>query len=132
MARTKLHCSIITPERQVLDADVDAVVFPAHDGLVGVAKNRAPLLHEVGIGVLRLSGPDGERRIFVDGGFAQVLDNDVTILTTRAMNPDEIDREAAQQALAVAEQTKITDDDSFDARQKALARAKSQLQLSQS
>src|SRR5437762_7685934 len=86
--RDKLHCAVITPERQVLDADVDSVVLPAHDGLIGILRDRAPLLCEVGIGVLTLSGGEvGRREMFVDGGFAQVLHNDVTILTTRAQEP---------------------------------------------
>src|SRR6185369_112298 len=107
--RDRLHCAVITPERQVLDADVDSVVLPAHDGFVGILKDRAPMLCEVGIGVLTLTGGEvGRRELFVDGGFAQVLNNDVTILTTRAQEPSEINKQAASAALGAAEQTKIT------------------------
>jgi len=38
MAKSKLHCSVITPERKVLEADVDSVILPAHDGQIGVLK----------------------------------------------------------------------------------------------
>ena len=125
-----LHCAVITPERLVVEADVDSIVLPAHDGLIGILRNRAPLLCEVGIGVLTLTGGEvGVRELFVDGGFAQVLDNEVSILTTRAQDPAQIDRQAAATALEAARQMKITDEPSFDARQKAIARAKTQISL---
>lgn len=106
------------------------MVLPAHDGLIGYMRDRAPMVCEVGIGILTMSGgPQGEQRLFVDGGFAQVLNNDVTILTNRAMSADEIDRENATAAMREAEGMRISDDASFEARQKAMARAQTQLKL---
>lgn len=128
--RNTLHCSVITPEKQVVDADVVSVVLPAHDGLIGVLNHRAPLLCEVGVGVLKLDGGEvGHREMFVAGGFAQVLDNEVTILTTQALDPDEIKRDEAAAAREAALKLKITDDASYDARQKAIARAETQLKM---
>jgi F-type H+-transporting ATPase subunit epsilon len=127
--RTALHCCVITPERQVLDMDVDAVVLPAHDGQIGILRNRAPLVCELGVGVMRFSGANDAHELFVDGGFAQVLDNEVTVLTPRAAAPAEINRAAASTALAEAEKMRITDDASRIARDRALARAKTQLKL---
>ncbi|MCK6486104.1 MAG: ATP synthase F1 subunit epsilon [Phycisphaerae bacterium] len=125
-----LRCSVITPERQVLEREAASVVLPAHDGLIGYMRDRAPMVCEVGIGILTMSGgPQGEQRLFVDGGFAQVLNNDVTILTNRAMSADEIDRENATAAMREAEGMRISDDASFEARQKAMARAQTQLKL---
>ncbi len=120
-----IECSVITPEEKVLEARVSSVVIPAHDGQIGVLKNRAPLLCELGIGVLRV---DSER-YYVDGGFAQVLDNRVTILTERAAAAGQIDRAEAAKALSQAEQMSGTDQRSRDARGKAIARAKVRLKL---
>lgn len=126
----KLNCCVITPERQVLETPADSVVLPAYDGQLGVMKDRAPLVCEVGIGVLKIGGTEsGEQTLFVDGGFAQVLDNQVTVLTTRAIPAGQIDRAAATKALADAESMKVTDEPSFDARQKALQRAAAQIKL---
>ena len=127
--RSTLHCSVITPERQVVSADVESVIMPAHDGLIGVLRDRAPLLCELSVGVLTLSGSAGRSEYFVDGGFAQVLENEVTVLTPRALAPQEINRESARKALEDAHQLKITDDASFVARTNALARAQAQLKL---
>jgi F-type H+-transporting ATPase subunit epsilon len=126
-----IQCSVITPERQVLDAAATAVVFPAHDGLVGILRGRAPLVCQLGIGVLRVDTTEsGTRQFFIDGGFAQVLHNRIAILTERAMAAEDIKRPEAEQALGEARQMRITDEASFHHRQDAIARAQTQLKLS--
>jgi F-type H+-transporting ATPase subunit epsilon len=125
-----LHCCVITPEEQVFDAEATSVVLPAHDGLVGVLNQRAPMLCEMGTGVLRVETPtEGTKSFYVDGGFAQVLNNDVTILTERAASGDQLTRADAEKALAQAQQMPISDDKSSEARARAIARAKSQIQI---
>ncbi len=125
-----ITCSVITPERQVLQTTANSVVFPAHDGLVGILKDRAPLLCELGTGPLRVESREGgTRELFVDGGFAQVLDNQVTILTDRAILVEELSREKAQAALAEAEKMPAKDEAATAARQKAIERAKAQIHL---
>jgi F-type H+-transporting ATPase subunit epsilon len=130
MARTDtFHCSVITPERAVLETDATFVAFPAHDGEVGILRDRAPLLFKMGIGVLRVESPEGNHTFFVDGGFAQMVDNRLTLLTEQAKRAEEIDRAAAQRALAEAHDLPMVDDAAFAARQKAVKRAQVQLEL---
>jgi len=125
----ELRCAVITPDRQVLDVKARSVVVTAHDGQIGVLSGRAPLLCKLGIGVVRLDVGGQERRVFVDGGFAQVRQNEVTVLTPAALEPEQIDRKTAEAALQAAMNMRITDDDSFTARTDAIARAKVQLSL---
>lgn len=99
MARNDtFHCSVITPERAVLEADATFVAFPAHDGEVGILKDRAPLLFKMGTGLLRVETPEGNHAFFVDGGFAQMVDNRLTLLTEQARPASEIDRAAVDRA----------------------------------
>ena len=98
MATNTFHTSVITPERAVLEADAVSVVFPAHDGEVGILKNHAPLLYKLGVGVLRVKTAEGEQSFFVDGGFAQMVENRLTLLTEQAKPVAEIDRAAAEKA----------------------------------
>ena len=129
-ANAPLHCSVITPEQQVLDADATAVVLPAHDGLVGILHDRAPMLCELGIGQLRVDTTGGgSKNYFVDGGFAQVLHNEVTILTDRAIPVELLNKAAAQKALADAEAMKPEDEVSAKAKRRAVTRAKVQIAL---
>jgi F-type H+-transporting ATPase subunit epsilon len=86
MAQAKnIALTVITPERQVLEAQAEAVVIPAHDGELGVLRDRAALMCELGIGQLRYTQANQTRRLFIDGGFAQVFDNHVTVLTSQAL-----------------------------------------------
>ena|SRR5436305_4392454 len=126
------HCSVITPERAVLEADATFVAFPAHDGEVGILPGRAPLLFKLGIGVLRVESPTvagGEEQLFVDGGFAQMVEDRLTILTEQAKRPAEIDRAAAEKAFAAAHDLPAESDAEFAARQRALERARVQLRM---
>lgn len=125
------HCSVVTPERAVLECEAKFVALPAWDGEVGILRGRAPLLCKLGIGRLRIETADDKQILFVDGGFAEMLDNQLTILTENATTPEEIDRQAVSTDLDIARGLTVTDDASFEARQKALQRARTQLRLAE-
>ncbi len=94
-----LHCVVVTPERALLDEPADFVALPMYDGELGVLPGRAALIGRLGYGELRIKRGDETRRLFVDGGFAQVRSNTVTVLTGRALKANEIDVAAAEAAL---------------------------------
>jgi len=129
MARGLFHLSIIPPERAVLETDASFVAFPAWDGEVGILHGRAPLLFKLGVGRLRAETPEGEQLFYVDGGFAQMVEERLTILTQQAKRPQEIDRAAAERALAQARETPAPNADAVAARQRAVERARAQLRL---
>lgn len=125
-----LHCSVITPEERVVDTKATSIILPAHDGQIGIMKDRAPLLCELGIGVLHIEGGAGEAQdYYVDGGFAQVLNNEVTVLTEQAAPASKLSRAEAQKELTVAESMPISDEASSVARTRAINRAKVKLRL---
>ena len=123
------QCSVVTPEKTVVECAATFVAFPAHDGEMGILLNRAPLVCKLGIGQLRIESPGGDRALFVDGGFVEVADNRMTILTEQAQDPTDIDRAAANQALIEARALKITDEASLTARTNAIQRARVQMKL---
>ncbi len=123
------QCSVVTPEREVLDTEARSVVFPAHDGEIGILTNRAPLLCQLGIGPLRVETEDGSHVFVIDGGFAQMVDNKLTILTEQAQEASEIDREATRQALEEAMARQAASGVEHDARQKDIRRARARLKL---
>ncbi len=119
------QATIVTPEEQTFDQTVTQAILPAHDGEIGILTGRAPLLVQLGQGALRLDLTGGQRQVFyVEGGVAQMKDNRLTILTSQAIRPETISREAAQAELAEATARRITDDKSFEDRQRHIARAR--------
>ena len=130
MAKTDLmRCQLITPDRRVFDMETDSVIFPAHDGEVGILKNRAPLLHKLGIGICRVGTGQTEKRYYLDGGFAHMLNNTLTMLTEDAQGQDEIDAAEVEEELAKAEALPGKSLSEIEERSKAILRAKTKLQL---
>ena len=97
------RCSIVTPTETVFDGDVEYASFPAWDGQHGVIPGQSPLLSQDGYGGLRLDLPAGESRWYLlEGGFAQVQDDSLTLLTNRATPADQLSLEEAKAELAEA------------------------------
>ena len=60
------------------------VIAPAFDGEVGILPMHAPLMTLLGRGTLRVDTAEGEQRFQVDGGFLQVVDDAVRVVTEQA------------------------------------------------
>ena len=79
-----LKISLISPEAVLFEGEAAMVVAPAHDGEVGILEKHAPMMTLLGTGVLRLGGGGADRRFNIEGGFLQVVDDVVRIVTERA------------------------------------------------
>ena len=79
-----LTVSVISPERTLFDGEATQVVAPAYDGEVGILTGHAPMMALLGRGTLRIASGAGERRFAVEGGFLQVVDNQVRVVTEKA------------------------------------------------
>ena len=77
-----LKVSVISPEAVLFEGETDSVVAPAYDGEVGILTGHAPLMALLGNGQLRLGGSG--QRFNVSGGFMQVFNNDVRVVTEKA------------------------------------------------
>src|SRR5215510_4389517 len=90
-----LQCVVVTPEATALDTQADFVALPLFDGEAGVAPGRAPLIGRLGYGELRVRTGGATKRLYVDGGFVQVADNVVSVLTNRAVPAEKLDTATA-------------------------------------
>jgi F-type H+-transporting ATPase subunit epsilon len=76
-----LHISVISPEAMLYEGDSQSVVATAYDGEVGILTNHAPMVTLLGTGTVRIGdGPS----FSVSGGFLQVVDNQVRVVTEKA------------------------------------------------
>jgi len=125
MAGKTFHCTAVTPEGKVLDTEAVSAIFPAYDGHKGVLPNHAPLVTKVGIGVLTVTAAGGGREeIYVDGGFAQIADNKLTLLTERAKPVEELSSEEAEVLWTEARALTGVTDEEVEARDRAYQRAR--------
>jgi F-type H+-transporting ATPase subunit epsilon len=79
-----LKVSVISPEAVLFEGDTESVVAPAFDGQVGILTGHAAMVTLLGRGELRVGTGDAARRFRVEGGFVQVADNLVRVVTERA------------------------------------------------
>ena len=122
-------CTVVTPEKVVLEREVRFVAVPAHDGEIGFLKGRAPLVVKLDVGRLRVETDEGTQELFIDGGFAEMVHDRLTILTEDARSPEELDREGVLAARQDASGQDSVSDEAFAARQRALKRARTQLRM---
>ena len=135
MAENKLQLSIVTPERLVLNEDVDQVNVPGADGDLGILSDHAPILTTMRAGRFsyELVGEKGKETIqmIVSGGYLEVTDNRVIVLAEAVEFLDEVNKDRAKASLAKAQaaldNTDLSDDE-FTEAQDRLFRAIARLE----
>jgi F-type H+-transporting ATPase subunit epsilon len=99
---------IATPERLLAREQVVRAQIPAKDGYIGVLPDHAALLSELGIGALTYTTPGNQRfSMAIAGGFLEIKDNVVRVLSDTAEKGHEIDVSRAEQALKRAQDAMI-------------------------
>ncbi|MFA6167446.1 MAG: ATP synthase F1 subunit epsilon [Gemmatimonadaceae bacterium] len=78
-----LKVSVVSPEATLFEGEASSVVAPAFDGEVGILPSHAPMITVLGQGTLRVNGATNLRFI-VSGGFVQVVDDNVRVVTEKA------------------------------------------------
>ncbi|MDK2985072.1 MAG: F-type H+-transporting ATPase subunit epsilon [Clostridia bacterium] len=95
---TKLKMEVVTPDRKVLSKEVESLIVPAYEGYLGVLPKHAPLVTNLGIGVVTFKAEGSEEKMAVSGGFMEVRDDNVSIMADTAELSGEIDVERAKRA----------------------------------
>ena len=124
-----LTCVVVTPEETALEEETDFVALPLYDGEIGIAANHSPLIGRLGVGEMRLRVGDKLSRYYLDGGFVQVADNVVSVLTSRAVPAEQLDAEVAAEQLESARSGMADSPERMEIRDRAVARARAQLRI---
>ena len=103
LIRPMLKLEIVTPEKKVFDDAVDSVTVPTASGDAGILPNHAPLISALRPGILSYSNKGTTSQMVVSGGFMEVSNNAVSVLTDTAETADEINADAARAERDVAE-----------------------------
>ena len=135
MVENKLQLSVVTPERLVVNEEVDQVNVPGVEGDLGILYDHAPILTTMRPGQFSYESVGEKSRetvkMVVSGGYLEVTDNRVIVLAEAVEFLDEIDQERARVSLAQAEEllssTDLSDDE-FEEAQSKLFRAIARLE----
>ncbi len=91
-----LRLEVVTPQRVMVEAEVATIEMPGTLGELGVLPGHTPLLTSLATGELRYRTAMGVERMVVQGGFAEVMPDRVTVLADLAEWPKEVDVDAAR------------------------------------
>lgn len=95
-----MNCTVVTPDKTIVDQEASFVAIPLYDGEYGVLPGHSPMVGRLGSGELRIKLSDGTTEsFFVSGGFAEVLEDKIALLTAKACRKEDIDTEKVQEEL---------------------------------
>jgi len=122
-----LTCTVVTPEQTALETKADFVALPLFDGEIGIAANHSPLIGRLGYGEMRIKIGGQTQTYYVDGGFVQVADNVVAVLTNRALPAKSLDPAAAEANLQAALKRQANSPELMEIRDRQIAQARAQI-----
>jgi F-type H+-transporting ATPase subunit epsilon len=123
-----LQVELVSPERILWSGEAEMVVARTSEGDIAFLAGHSPFIGALGIGAVSIRATDGtEERAAVHGGFVEVSEDRVTILSDVAELASDIDAERARRALEAAER-RNQDLDDVEA-EAALRRARLRMEL---
>ena len=122
-----LTCTVVTPEQTALETKAEFVALPLYDGEIGIGPNHSPLIGRLGYGEMRIKSGGTTLSYYVDGGFVQVADNVVAVLTSRAVPSKSLEAAAAETQLAAALRKPANSPALMEIRDREIAQARAQL-----
>jgi F-type H+-transporting ATPase subunit epsilon len=127
-----IQCIVVTPERTLYDQPAEFVALTLYDGEIGIAPGRAPLIGRLGYGEMRIrrEGRDADR-YYIEGGFVEVLNDVVSVLTQRAIPAAEIDAAVARQQLLTAQSRRAATPEAAAVRDRVVAQSRAQLRIAE-
>ena len=123
----QLQCVIVTPEKKAADSTADFVVLTAHDGQIGILPDHAPILCKLAPGLLRIDLDQNKKYFFVCDGFAEVIDNRITVLTQSAIPAEHLHEDEIIHEISEAQNLSAKTEQDYQNRQSALKSARAKL-----
>ena len=128
----EIKCMVVTPEETAVEQMCVFIALPLYDGEKGVGADHAPMIGRLGNGELRLRTSEGQvNRYFVEGGFVQIAENEVSIMTSRAIPSTKLDAESIRSTLTSSQAEKTSSWEDLEAKEKAVDLARAQLRLAE-
>ncbi len=127
----ELNCIVVTPEQTVCERPADFVAATLFDGELGIAPGHSPLIGRLGYGELRIRSGNQTDRFYIEGGFIEVKNNEVSLLTNRAIVAEKLDEQAIRQQLEAAASRAAGSREESLAREQAMAKARAQLRVAE-
>lgn len=124
-----LNCIVVTPEETALEQKVKFVALPLYDGEIGISPQHSSMIGRLGFGEMRLSAEGKTTRYYVDGGFVQVANDVVSVLTNRVILADDLDEAVISKQLESARDKPANTPELAEIRDRSVNQARAQLRV---
>jgi F-type H+-transporting ATPase subunit epsilon len=124
-----LQVVVVTPEATILEQEAEFVALPLYDGEIGIMPLHSPLIGRLGFGEMRIKTGGKTLHYYVDGGFVQVVDDVVSVLTNKAVPASKLDIAVAQAQLNSAMSKPASTPELLAIRDRAIAQARAQMHV---
>lgn len=124
-----LRCIVVTPEHTLFDQPAEFVALTLFDGEIGIAQGHTPMIGRLGCGEMRIRAENRTDTYYIEGGFVEVLNDVVSILTQRAIPAKEIDESVVREQLYTAQSRAATTPELLALRQRSVAQSRAQLRV---
>ncbi len=113
----KFTVEIITPDQTILKSEVDEVIIPSFEGLMGILKDHIPLITFLRPGLILIKKDQNEKKYYVEEGTVEFSNNTLLILTSSVKSLDDFDKNSINDLIIKAENNlkdkNITDKDRY-------------------
>jgi F-type H+-transporting ATPase subunit epsilon len=124
-----LQCIVVTPEQTLYDQPAEFVALTLFDGEIGIAPGHTPMIGRLGFGEMRIRHQGQTESLYVEGGFVEVLDDVVSVLTHRALPAATIDEAVVQEQLSSAQSRQAVAPEAVALRDRVVAQSRAQLRI---
>ena len=85
MADKNMQVSLVTPEKNVFEGNVDSIIVPAESGALGILPGHVPIIAQLTVGIVKLGTKEGPRYFGIQRGYIEFLFNKANILTEKVV-----------------------------------------------
>jgi len=101
----KLNFSLVSPERELFSGQVDQVDIPGTEGDFGVLPEHSPMMAAIRTGAITVTNDSKDTQYFIQGGFADVTPDGLTVLAEKALPMDELNGPLIKEMMDEIEKT---------------------------
>jgi len=124
-----LQCIVVSPEKTLYDQPAEFVALTLFDGEIGIAAGHTPLIGRLGYGEMRIRREAGVDSFYIEGGFVEVMNDVVSVLTQRAVPSSEVDEAVAREQLYSAQSRPAKNPEAVVHRDRVVAQSRAQLRI---
>ena len=125
----QLQVSVVTPEETVVETTADSISLQLFDGEIGILPKHSPMIGRLGYGEMRIKNGSETTSYFVDGGFVQVVDDNVAVLTNRVIQAAELNAEEAEKQLSEGIAMSASGQAEMASRERIVSQARAQVRM---